>query len=322
MPILARLQDAVTRSRPGFVSSAFGVGVGVAVPTLMRMGLDPWLGMTLWFPTYYPAALLGTLFLGWRSGVGLVLLSAIAANYFFVPPRYQLAGHERDLAGTLVFLVAAGIIVLAAALLRTALVRLQAAHERERILNTELQHRMKNTLAVVQGLVAQTVKGGAPDPKAFQHILQGRLEALGHAHDLLSIGHWETCELAQLAERTLAPFRDHGGLRVAGPSCTLRAESCVPLVLALHELATNAVKYGALSVERGRVDLTWSPADGVGPEVLLRWVERDGPTVVESSRRGLGTRLLRRQPGLEDVQLHHKPEGVVCEITVRPVDAP
>jgi len=319
MPLLTRLQRTVTQKRPGLASTAFWMVVCVAVPTLVRMALDPLLGSTLWFPTYYPAALIGTLFLGWRAGLLLILLSAIAANYFFVPPRYDFPLHERDVAGTLVFLMADAVIVLAASFLRTALVRLQAANEREKILNTELQHRMKNTLAVVQGLVAQTAKRGAHDPKEFQRILQGRLEALGNAHDLLSTGHWETCELAELADRALAPFRDHGRITVRGPPCTLRGECCVPLVLALHELATNAVKYGALSVEHGRATLTWCVVKDAEDTILVRWQEQDGPVVTEPKRRGLGTRLLTRQPGLDEVAMHFKPEGVLCEITVQRV---
>lgn len=320
MPLLTSLQRTVTQKRPGLASTVFWVGVCVVVPTLLRMALDPLLGSTLWFPTYYPAALIGTLFLGWRAGLILTLLSAIAANYFFVPPRYDFPPlHERDIAGTLVFLAADCVIITAAGLLRTALVRLQAANEREKILNIELQHRMKNTLAVVQGLVAQTAKRGTHDPKQFQQILQGRLEALGSAHDLLSTGLWETCALPELADRALAPFREHGRITVGGPACTLRAECCVPLVLALHELATNAVKYGALSVGQGRADLTWCEAKDNEDAVIVRWVEQDGPVVTEPKRRGLGTRLLTRQAGLEAVALHFKPEGVQCDITVQQV---
>lgn len=280
------------------------------------MAIDPLLGSTLWFAAYYPATLIGTLFLGWRAGLVITLLSAVAANYFFGAPRYVFHLHGEDIAGTVVFLLADTLIVLAAALLRIALVRLQAANEREKLLNGELQHRMKNTLAVIQGLVAQTAKRGSPDPKTFQHVLQGRLEALSKAHDLLSSGRWETCELPQLADRALAPFRDHGTITMRGPPCILRAECCVPLVLALHELATNAVKYGALSVDGGRVELEWGDGEAAERTILLRWVEQDGPVVAEPKRRGLGTALLTGQPGLEEVRLLFDPEGVRCDITV------
>jgi two-component sensor histidine kinase len=297
MPLLTHLQGTVTREPPGLASTAFWIGIGVAAPTAVRMALDPLLGATLWFPTYYPAALVATLFLGWRAGLIVVLLSAMAANYFFVLPRHNIHLGEKEIAGTVVFLMADAVIVVAAGLLRTALVRLQAANDREKALNAELQHRMKNTLAVVQGLIAQTAKRGVHDPKEFQRSVEGRLEALASAHDVLSTGHWESCELLPLVERVLAPFQDHGRITVKGPPYTLRAECCVPLVLALHELGTNAVKYGALSVEQGAVELTWCVTDDAKGAILVHWQEHNGPVVTEPKRRGLGTRLLLRHRG-------------------------
>lgn len=314
MALLTRLQRAVTAGPPGPVAAALILAGCVVVPTLLRMALDPWLGLTLWYPTYYPAALIGTLLLGWRCGVALMVLSALAANWFFIPPRHTLAPELRDVAGIIVFLVADGVIVLAASLLRTALRRLQAAHERETLLNAELQHRMKNTLAVIQGLVAQTARRG-DDPKVFMQALEGRLGALGSAHDLLSSGRWEMCELPELAKRALAPFQDGGRIAIDGSACALAPECCVPLVLALHELATNAVKYGALSVPAGTASVTWQPE---GALIVLTWAERDGPAVVAPQRRGMGTRLLKRQAGLEAVDLRFAPEGVACDIGVRP----
>ncbi len=314
MALLTRLQRVVTSETPGSVGVAALLTACLVAPTLLRLALDPVLGPTLWYPTYYPAVLIGTLLLGARAGVLLTLLSALTVSYLFVPPRHVLTLSGRDLAGALVFLSAAGVIVLAAALLRTALRRLQAAHEREGLLNAELQHRMKNTLAVIQGLVAQTARRG-DDPKAFMHALEGRLGALGSAHDLLSSGRWEMCELPELAQRALAPFQDGGRIVIDGPACALAAECCVPLVLALHELATNAVKYGALSVPLGTASVTWRPD---GDVIVLTWAERGGPPVVAPVRRGMGSRLLKRQAGLEAVDLRFAPEGVACEIGVRP----
>jgi two-component sensor histidine kinase len=256
--------------------------------------------------------------LGWRSGLAILLLSAFAANYFFLSPRYQLSLDAKEIAGGAMFLMAGGLIMFTAALLRTSIGRLQAAHAHEMLLNKELQHRMKNTLAIVQSLVAHTARRSASDPKEFQTVLESRLLALASAHDLLAEGQWNICELPDLATRALAAFTGDGKLRIKGPVCTLRAECCVPLVLGLHELATNAVKHGALSAEHGSIDLTWRESpDPKKPEILLRWVERGGPAVGEPTRQGLGRRLLRPQPGLEAIDLHFRPGGVECEMRVQ-----
>lgn len=322
MTVLTRLQRIVTGAAPGPAATIAWSGLAVGLATAVRLALDPVLGAGLWFITYYPAALLATLFLGWRAGLGVMLLSALAADYAVLPPRHVMSLQGRDLAAVIVFLLAQGIIVTASGLLRTALIRLEAAHGRERRLNAELRHRMKNTLTVVQGLVAQTARGQAEDPQAFRQALEPRLQALGEAHDILASGDWEICELPALAARALKPFATGDRIALRGPPCLLPAEACVPLVLALHELATNAVKYGALSRPEGRIDLTWRAGPGADGLIILTWTERGGPAVAAPTRRGLGSRLLVRQTGLEAVTLSFDPAGVTCEIQVRRADPP
>jgi two-component sensor histidine kinase len=318
LPLLSVLQSGLLPARPGAVALALGVAVGVAAPTVLRMAVDPLLGQTLVYPTFYPAVLFGTLLLGWRGGLAILLLSAVAANYFFLSPRYHSTLDGKDIAGGAVFLMAGGLIMVATALLRVAIARLQTAHAHEVLLNKELQHRMKNTLAIVQSLVAHTSRRSLSDPQEFRAVLESRLLALASAHDLLAEGQWNICELPDLATRALAPFAGGGKVRTNGPVCTLRAECCVPLVLCLHELATNAVKHGALGAEQGSVELTWRQSpDANPPEILLRWVERGGPEVGEPTQRGLGRRLLRPQPGLEAIDLHFRPTGVECEMRVQ-----
>lgn len=314
MPAITELQALIPRTPAGLIRSPVWAAGFCVAATLSRLALDPFLGSTLWFPTYYPAALFCTLIAGWRAGVLVIVFSALAANYFFVPPRHALSLRPSDLATTAVFALAAGLIVATAALLRTSLLRLRAAHERERLLNSELQHRIKNTLTVIHAMVAMTARSRPADMTEFRTLLEGRLMALASAHDLLSSGRWEMCELPELAHRALAPFQHGGRIAIEGPDCALIPHSCVPLVLALHELATNAVKYGALSVEGGSVALTWRPAShGL---MLLSWSERDGPPVAAPTRRGLGSRLLKQQKGLEAVTLRFAPTGVCCEISV------
>jgi two-component sensor histidine kinase len=315
MPALDRLERQIRR-KPGPIASVIGVALCVGVATALRLALAPWLREeAAWFPTYYPAVLLATLFLGWRQGAVVLLLSALAADYFFVPP----AGLKANSAAALmVFMLAASLILATTAFLREALIRLNAAHERERHLNIELQHRVQNNLAVVQGLAGQAIRS-APDLKTFYNDFRGRLAALSEAHRLLSSGDWTRCELPDLPRGALEAFRRRGAIKIAGPPCALPDESCVPLVLALHELATNAVKHGALSASGGEVSLTWSlrPADQAKSDMILQWVERGGPPVAPPSRQGLGSRLLVEQPGLDKVQVDYAPEGVRCTLVVK-----
>lgn len=319
MATLRYLQAAIERHEPRALTGVAGVLACIAAPTLARMALAHLLDHTLIYATYYPAVLIAALLLGWRLGVLVLLMSAVIANYVFVQPEFAFALDSRSIAGSIVFLLTGGVILATAALLREALRRLNAAAARERELNRELQHRVKNNLAVVQGLAQQSIRS-TPDPKVFFEQFSGRLVALGTAHDLLSTGNWEQCELPELAEAALEAFAVRGTIHIFGPRGILPAQACVPLVLALHELATNAVKYGALTSPQGQVSLGWSfsPREGAC-DVVVSWVERDGPTVKPPKRRGLGSRLLSAQPGLDDVVLKFDPQGVSCTITVRGV---
>ncbi len=123
--------------------------------------------------------------------------------------------------------------------------------------------------------------------------------------------------LHRLVETALAPFRAGDNFTIAGPACELPRDACVPLSLALHELATNASKYGALSVAEGRVELVWTVGEGEGALLRLAWREIGGPPVTPPTRTGLGSQLLQPQRGLEQVALRFEPRaGVECAIGI------
>ena len=136
------------------------------------------------------------------------------------------------------------------------------AEERQKILLAELSHRVKNTLATVRSIATQTMRT-APSLDAFAPILDGRLGALAVAHGVLTKTGWGDVELDELIHRTLAPYQSGRGdhIEIAGPEARLPARQVVPMTLMLHELATNAVKYGALSSETGRLSVRWQVAD-------------------------------------------------------------
>lgn len=191
--------------------------------------------------------------------------------------------------------------------------RKRAEAQRELLL-AELNHRVKNTLAVVQGLAHQTFRNiDAPARRAFE----GRLQALATAHDLLTRSHWESTSLHQLASDTLqlrGAYRER--ISATGPPVSLTPHAALAIALALHELFTNTLKYGALSAEAGSVSLSWAQAEGEGT-LRMVWRERGGPPVSAPSHRGFGSLLLERTLARDldgRVELTFDPAGVVCTI--------
>lgn len=191
------------------------------------------------------------------------------------------------------------------------------ARERQALLLGELNHRVKNNLAAVQAMASQTFRATQGDPAAFRDAFQGRLFSMSRAHDLLTRRRWEDAELDDVVQAALAPFKA-AAITVKGEAgdCRLPPQLAVDLVMVLHELATNAAKYGALSSAHGRVVLDWRRlSDGA---IRLSWAEAGGPTVAAPSREGFGTRLVRSvlRPHRGSADLRFPPEGVRCELTI------
>jgi PAS domain S-box-containing protein len=192
------------------------------------------------------------------------------------------------------------------------------SEERERLLTREVDHRAKNMLAVVQAVVELT---RAEDIAAFKAAVAGRIRSLSRAHSLLAAARWEGVEIGQLAADELAAFDRPGRdcVRLDGPRLMLRPAAAQALGLVLHELATNAAKYGALSASVGTVDLTWREREG---QFELCWRESGGPPVEPPKRRGFGSMLIRqsveRQLG-GVLQLDWRPEGLSARL-VLPAD--
>ncbi len=188
------------------------------------------------------------------------------------------------------------------------------AEELQRLLGNELNHRVKNSLATVQSIANQTLRG-ADNIETARAALDARVVALAAAHDLLTERSWAGADLAQLVARAIAPFVT-AQILVDGPSLDVSPSHALTLSLALHELATNAAKYGALSRSEGRVALRWSVQDD---RLDLDWHESGGPHVVPPSRRGFGSRLIETALAREldgQTRLEFAPDGVRCRIAV------
>jgi two-component system CheB/CheR fusion protein len=168
------------------------------------------------------------------------------------------------------------------------------AEEHQALLLAELNHRVKNTLTTVLSLSTRTLRNSA-SLADFQETFEGRIRALAKTHDILAANNWAGAELESIVITALAPYRERGErMVVSGDKIMLKASAALILAIMLHELATNAVKHGALSTERGRVEVSWETELRAGT-ISIRWQERDGPKVTAPSRRkGFGLTLIER----------------------------
>jgi two-component sensor histidine kinase len=206
--------------------------------------------------------------------------------------------------------------------LRAGLDKEKRAAEHQRLLIDELNHRVKNTLATVQSISAQTLRT-ADTKEDAQDALEKRLLALSRAHDVLTRESWDGADLVEVIEKALEPYQNSGESRVliTGPHVRVTPRMSLALAMAMHELATNAVKYGALSNKTGTIEVSWKVQNGdAPPRLTLSWTEAGGPPVVAPRRRGFGSRLIERTLANDldgQVEIAFAPAGVVCT-----VDAP
>jgi PAS domain S-box-containing protein len=193
------------------------------------------------------------------------------------------------------------------------LTEIKRAEELQRLLVNEVNHRAKNTMATVQSIVHQTLRGAA-DIEIARTAIDARIVALAHAHDLLTTRNWTGADIGEIVDRAMSPFPADQIARDGQP-VEISPQQTLALSLALHELATNAAKYGALSRPEGRVALRWEAQSGT---LNLSWRESGGPPVAAPSRRGFGSRLLQdllfRDLGGQ-TRLEFPASGVCCSIT-------
>ena len=244
--------------------------------------------------------------------------------------RIDCAATERDSAGTPVRV--SGVIVditeaaRAAQALREEVVNRKQSEKRQQLLVHELNHRVKNMLSTVQSVARQSLASAELAEPA--HELEERLMALAWTYEILTREHWQGAFLREVLERTLAPHagRNSARIRLNGPDLWLTPNRALSFALAFHELATNAVKYGALSNDVGRIGVDWRVADDVaGRRLELEWRERGGPPVKPPVRRGFGSRLIERSLARElggKATLSFGDAGLTCSVVARlPSDA-
>jgi len=192
-----------------------------------------------------------------------------------------------------------------------------------KMLIDELNHRVKNTLSTVQSIVWQTLRSPS-DPKVVRESIESRLFALSRSHDLLTREKWESAGLLDIVHDALEPFGVSGGradrIAVTGKNIRFPPKSALALGIAFNELATNAVKYGALSNAAGSILIEWTMETiPTGQRLLLNWKEKDGPPVTPPAHKGFGSRVIERGLAHElegTIHLDYRPDGLVCTMDI------
>lgn len=282
----------------------------VAAGTLVHWVLEPML-VGVPFITFFPAVLFATVLGGIRAGAMALVLSALVAAYLWLAP-YRLLDLSRSSWVTLiVFILMGGTVVFGAHLLQIAVAMARESEGRASLIAREMQHRIGNKLALVQA-VARLSARHAETLDEFQELFSARLQALSESQAVAGPQPDLPTDLGALLRVVLRPF-DEQRIHLSGPLAGIDSRDRPMLALLLHELGTNAVKHGALSIPRGRIALSWAMAD---PGVRLEWRESGGPPVAPPDRTGFGTSLANAAfpPERGEVSFDYLPEGLRCTV--------
>ncbi|MCL6250772.1 hypothetical protein M3P36_06900 [Altererythrobacter sp. KTW20L] len=297
------IRDALLAKRSRlecFYLAGFVMGTATAI----RLVLEPYVP-NMPFLTYLPSVMIIALVTDWRWGAAVSVASAIlGASLFGSSSTFYIQFFA--------FLIVSSIVVGVAELLRRLVADLEVAKKAAEHQTDELLHRVGNTLAIVQAIATQTLRISNPDE--FPEAFRSRLLALGNAYTLLRKVAVNRCRLRTIVLEACSPFCGRQTLELRGPDCHLPAQSCVPLLLFLHELAANAVMHGALTVPGGRIAVTWV-VDEQGKAVVT-WKEVGGPPDAATTGKDMGALFLRTQNGLTDVKVVHETSGIHCVIVI------
>lgn len=292
-------------------AAAYLLAVGcVAVATLVRVVLGLIANDIIPLATYYPAVLVASLLGGASSGVLALILGGIVGWWAFMPPHYTIAvptlSHTISLA---LYFGSAGVIIFVAEGYRRAMRLVREEEAKRQLLVGELQHRSMNTLAVVQAIISQSLRGNREEAEKINR----RIGALAATNDLLTESADQFTDLKSIL---LAEFKPYamGRIVLDGGRMNLGGDLAKPLALIVHELATNAAKYGSLSEPDGVLSVRWKV---LGGRAEIRWVEQGGPPVVPPTKQGFGTQfidqILKTIQGA--VATEFPPSGVECTIS-------
>jgi two-component sensor histidine kinase len=292
---------------------AYGVALlVVALATLLRMLLWGVVSEAGPFTIYSLAIIIAALVCGFWPGMMATVLSVLIGAYFFVPPTFSFALFSTKEAWTVtMFAVVASINVALVSGLVAALLR---HDDRQLLLLRELQHRSQNLFAVIEAIASRTLIEGQTIANA-KEVFAGRLHALARTHSMLANNAFLGAPLKEIVAQEITSFSDQ--VTVTGCDIAVNTRAAESFALIIHELATNAVKYGALSTRQGRVAIQCSidGADGRG-QFRFEWRESGGPPVSPPARKGFGSTILFEvaKQFSQDVQAKFSPEGLTYQL--------
>ena len=279
------------------------------VALALREAIAPLVGYGVPFLTFFPAVVVASVVAGPLAGVSALVMSTALAEMLVLPLEVDLAPGAT--ARAIAFWLLCLLLIAITALLRALAQALAASEEQAHVLARESAHRARNVLGLVQAMARQSSRSAADLP-SFLTLLEARLVALARAQELLF---GSQADMRVFLERIVEPFgRDRFAL--SGPPAAIAEEHGVSLALVVHELATNALKYGALSAASGQVAISWEKAPGA---LRLTWRETGGPPVAPPAQQGFGARLLASafRPERGAASVAFEPTGLVCRIEIQ-----
>jgi two-component sensor histidine kinase len=304
-----RRTSLLERIRPYSFAALLLVIACLATATLLRLGFG-WLGVSLPFGTFYPAVLIASLLAGAAAGFATILGTILIAWWAFIPPYYEFNTlNPTIIANFALFSFSSGCVVVLATWHRDVLQRSRERDRERDLLMREMEHRGRNTYAVVEAIVRNTLV----NDRASADAIAGRVHAVSSANDLINQSNTKTVRLKALLALEFAP-NPEARLRTAGPDIEVSPDAARKLGLVFHELTTNAMKHGALANPGGRVVASWQAEND---KVRLTWKEEDGPTVAPPQREGFGTVIVAQSLKSLDGGIVYAfvPDGLCCDMT-------
>lgn len=301
---------ALTRPR-SFEIKAIALALALAAMTAARWSVDRGQSGAP-FALYYPLVIVIAVAFGGRWALAAMFLSGALSVYLFFPPVFTFRAKADDLVILTLYAIGCLLIAFFGDVLRATLREADDNAAALSTINRELHHRSRNVATMVRALLHRAKKSGSTDGQFDQ--LEAQLTALFKANEMLRFGLAETCDLEELVNAVLQPFPLQQ-FRITGAPCVVNERVVTRLAMILHELATNAVKHGALSNEMGTVRIAWKKAPAQkSKSICITWSEEDGPAVEKPTRKGLGSYLLRPGGGLSSVEADYRPDGFFCSL--------
>lgn len=294
-------------SSAGFL---FGV-VCIAVAAGVRWLLGMWFGATLYFVAFFPAVIIAALFAGFWPGMLALALSVVIGLALFVPAHLIVGLPAPFLANLAIYVVAGFCTVWLGHLFRSAVRELQTEQAHRELILKEVEHRARNMGALGAAIVQFSLK----DNRQAAELINNRMRALQATNDLITRAPKMEPDFESIVRQELAPY-DLSRCSLRGVSLALRSDIARVVSLVVHELTTNAVKYGALSGNEGRIEIAWSQNAGT---IVIDWKEDGGPKLETPTRAGFGTQLIDATvKGLNGtVEREFRDNGFTCRVTMR-----